>query len=173
MKTISEKYLIEQKRLHQLYNYGTASISHAPNVIEILKNNGLKSICDYGAGKMNLKKAIYENGYKNFEYFPYDPVFPEYGRPSTAELICCIDVMEHIEEEFVENVLDEIQSITLNLVYFAIATSPAKKILSDGRNVHITLKPERWWLKKLCTRFDIKVLQQIIGGFIVICKKIE
>jgi hypothetical protein len=174
MKTISEKYLSEQKRLHELYNnYGTASISHAPNIIEILKNNNLKSICDYGAGKMNLKKAMHENGYKNFEYFPYDPVFPEYGKPSMSELVCCIDVMEHIEEEFIENVLNEIRDITINLAYFSIATTPAKKILSDGRNAHITLKPERWWLIKLCSRFDIKVLQQTRNGFIVICKKIE
>ena len=173
MNTISTEYLSEQKRLHEIYNYGTASIHHAPNVIKILKQNNLKSICDYGAGQMNLKKTLDKNGFKNYDYFPYDPVFPEYGPPKKADLICCIDVMEHVEEEYVDNVLDEIQKITLNLVYFSIAQAPAGKTLSDGRNAHITLKPERWWLTKLCPRFDIKLLQQFGNdAFLLICKKI-
>jgi len=33
---ISNNYLEEQKRLHELYNYGTASIFHAPNIKKIL-----------------------------------------------------------------------------------------------------------------------------------------
>jgi len=172
MNTISHEYLSEQKRLHEMDNYGTASISHAPFIIQILKEKNLTSICDYGAGKMNLKKTIDEKGYENYEYFPYDPVFPEYGPPKKADLICCIDVMEHVEEEYVDNVLDEIQNITLKFVYLTIATKPANKKLSDGRNAHITLKPERWWLTKLCPRFDIKLLQQAGDGFLVICKKI-
>jgi len=54
MNTISQEYLSEQKRLHEMDNYGTASISHAPFVIQILKEKNLTSICDYGAGMRTL-----------------------------------------------------------------------------------------------------------------------
>lgn len=172
MITISKEYLLEQKRLHEIYSYGNSSLSHVPVVVRILKQYNLKSICDYGAGQMNLKKGIDMKGYKNYDYFPYDPVFPEYGPPKKADLICCIGVMEHVEEQYVDNVLDEMQKIALKLAYLHIGTTPAKKKLSDGRNAHITVKPERWWLTKLCSRFDIKQLQPAGKGFSVICQKI-
>ena len=39
--------------------------------------------------------------------------------------------MEHIEEEYLDEILIEISQITMKLCYFSIATVPAKKILSD------------------------------------------
>ena len=58
MNTISQEYLSEQKRLHEMDNYGTASISHAPFVIQILKEKVL--VESYGCnllhiGPMNVK----------------------------------------------------------------------------------------------------------------------
>ena len=72
-------------------------------------------------------------GCKKFNYYPYDPVFPEY-EPVASELVCCIDVMEHIEEIYLSNVLDQLKKITLKACYFSIASQPAKKELSDGTN---------------------------------------
>jgi len=172
-KYISDEYLNTQIDLHQNSNYGTASISHAPNIKEILIDTGIKTLSDYGAGKKNLQKALYEIDHSDFQYFPYDPVFPEYGDPKPAELVCCIDVMEHIEEMYLERILDELKSITLNLCYFSIATIPAKKILQNGQNAHLIQKPSRWWLPKLCERFHIQFLKLTKGGFIVLCKSIK
>ena len=80
----------------------------APLVKKIFNDSKFKSISDYGAGKKNLEKALKELGLKNFDYFPYDPVFPDYGKPKPADLVCCIDVLEHIEEEFLFNILDDL-----------------------------------------------------------------
>lgn len=172
-KNISDLYLKEQKRLHSHYNYGTASNSHASNIKQILIETGFNTLSDYGAGKKNLQKKLNEDGFNNFQYFPYDPVFPEYGDPVAAELVCCIDVMEHIEENYLDSVLNEIKSITLNLCYFSIASIPAKKQLSDGRNAHLIQKPSRWWLPKLCDRFHIQYVKLTKGGFITVCKSLE
>ena len=170
---ISDSYLLEQKRLHEINNsYGVASLTHVQTIKNLMTEAKLNSLCDYGAGKKNLQKGLIEKGFKDFEYYPYDPVFPEYGKPKKAELICCIDVMEHIEEEFLENVLDEIFQITLKFCYFSIATIPAKKILTDGRNAHIIQQPSRWWLLKLCRLFNIEFLKNTRSGFIVLCKAI-
>ena len=76
-------------------------------------------------------------GLKNFDYYPYDPVFPEYGPPKKADIVCCIDVLEHVEEEYLTNVLDELKKITMKLGFFTIATEPADKFLKDGRNAHL------------------------------------
>ena len=169
---ISNSYLEEQKRLHEVYNYGTASIFHAPNIKKILEENNIANLADYGAGKKNLQKELIKLGCKNFNYFPYDPVFPEYGNPVASELVCCIDVMEHIEETYLNNVLDDIKKITLNICYFSIASVPAKKELSDGTNAHLIQKPSRWWLPKLCERFQIQFMSLTKSGFIVICRSL-
>ena len=172
IKRISDKYLEEQKILHQKGNYGIASLGHAQTIKNLMIEANFKTLCDYGAGKKNLQKGLIDLGFSEFEYFPFDPVFPEYGVPKKAELVCCIDVMEHIEEEFLDDIINEISQLTLKFCYFSIATVPAKKVLSNGSNAHIIQKPSRWWLLKLCKLFNIEFLKNTKSGFIVICKSL-
>ena len=173
-KKISENYLKEQRRLHKVNNnYGSASLAHIQTIKNLMTETNTRTLSDYGAGKKNLYKGLLDLGHSNFEYFAYDPVFPEYGLPKKAELVCCIDVMEHIELEFLDDILDEIKDITLRFCYFSIATIPAKKVLSDGRNAHIIQQPSRWWLLKLCKLFNIEFLKNTSSGFIVLCKSLN
>jgi hypothetical protein len=171
LKNISQKYLETQKELHKDPNYGIASLMMAPFVKKIFEYSNFISISDYGAGKKNLEKKLIELGLKNFEYYPYDPAFPEYGLPKKADIICCIDVLEHIEEEYLLNVLDELKSIIIKLGFFTIATKPADKFLKDGRNARLIQKPASWWLPLMCSRFEIEFLQNIPLGFLLIVKK--
>ena len=161
IEVISKEYLDLQKELHLRSDYGTASLGIAPEVKKIFEENKLTSISDYGAGKCNLQKKLIQLGLKDFDYFPYDPVFPEYGSPKKANLVCCIDVLEHIEESFIENVINELRNITDKLAYFTIALKPAGKILKDGRNAHILLKPEDWWLNLIKTKFKFVEIDKI------------
>ena len=156
IEVISKEYLDLQKELHLRSDYGTASLGIAPEVKKIFEENKLTSISDYGAGKCNLQKKLIQLGLKDFDYFPYDPVFPEYGSPKKADLVCCIDVLEHIEESFIENVINELRNITDKLAYFTIALKPAGKILKDGRNAHILLRSEDWWLNLIKSKFNFK-----------------
>ena len=91
---ITPDYLAEQQKLHANPDYGVASLAFAPIVAQLIRDNGWRSVSDYGAGKKRLQQGLPE-----VEYFPYDPVFPEYGEPKPADLVCCIDVLEHIEPE--------------------------------------------------------------------------
>src|SRR6185312_8830330 len=109
---ISEEYRALQIELHENPNYGVASIGYAPFVKQTLELSGAKSLSDYGAGKQNLWKALTKLGVQGVKYFPYDPAFPEYGPPKPGDLVCCIDVLEHIEPEFVESVLLDLSEIT-------------------------------------------------------------
>ncbi len=165
---ISEGYRLLQQELHQNPNYGVASIGYAPFVKQTLELCGARSLSDYGAGKQNLWKALTRLGVKGVEYFPYDPAFPEYGPPKPADLVCCIDVLEHIEPAFLESVLLDLSRITKQFGFLSIATVPAGKTLPDGRNAHLIQEPSSWWLPKLCRYFEIAQLGRHPQGFWVI-----
>ena len=164
---ISEAYRRQQQDLHRNPNYGVASLTFAPVVRQVAEQVGARSICDYGAGKQNLRIALEAGGFTT-DYRPYDPAFPEYGRPQSADLICCIDVLEHVEPELLDNVLDELAELTVKHGFFSIHTGAAQKVLSDGRNAHLIQEPSSWWLPRLCARFEIENLRPAPGGFVVV-----
>jgi len=163
---ISVDYLEQQKTLHQNPNYGVASLSFAPIVADLIRQIDAKSISDYGAGKKNLLVGLNKNGISGIDYYPYDPVFPEYGPPKTADLVCCIDVLEHIEPNLIDNVISDLAKITVNIGFFSIHMGPAGKFLTDGRNAHLIQKPTSWWLPKISKHFDVLHLQshQMMGN---------
>ena len=166
--TISAEYCEQQIELHKNPNYGVASLHFAPIVLKLAEQFEVKSISDYGAGKRNLQKKIKELSHSKFKYYPYDPAFPAYGDPKEADLVCCIDVLEHIEPFYLNAVLVELAKITVKYGFFTIHTGPAVKQLSDGRNAHLIQKPASWWLPHLCNHFEIKHLQGSPGGFWVV-----
>lgn len=175
--TISAEYLEQQKLLHQNPNYGVASLSFAPIVADFINQTGVRSVSDYGAGKKNLLVGLKNAGINDVEYYPYDPAFEEYGEPCSADLVCCIDVLEHIEPEMLEHVLLDLSKITLKFGFFSIHMGPAAKILSDGRNAHLIQEPSSWWLPKLTKYFEILHLQthQMMGNgiWIIVQPKLD
>ena len=175
--TISDEYLEQQKLLHQNPNYGIASLSFAPIVADFIRQTGVRSVSDYGAGKKNLFIGLKNAGIDLIEYYPYDPAFEEYGPPCSADLVCCIDVLEHIEPDKLEEVLIELSNITVAFGFFSIHMGPAGKILSDGRNAHLIQEPSSWWLPRLAKYFEILHLQshQMMGDgiWIVVRPKLD
>ena len=163
-KSISEDYLQQQQKLHENPDYGSASITFAPIVADFIRHTGCKSVSDYGAGKKRLLEGLKTMGIEPSEYFPYDPVFPEYGEPKAADLVCCIDVLEHIEPEYVDSVIFELSTITKCFGFYSIHMGPANKTLLDGRNAHLIQKPTSWWLPKLVAYFEIMHLQSYADG---------
>lgn len=154
--TISDAYLRMQQKLHELPNYGIASLAFAHVVADVIREGKIKSVTDYGAGKQNLLKGLEKEGVTGFAYAPYDPAFPEYGLPRPSELVCCIDVLEHIEPELLENVIKELASLTQRFGFFSIHLGPAGKVLEDGRNAHLIQQPKEWWLTQLNPYFEVR-----------------
>lgn len=160
---ISPEYLKLQENLHEIPNYGYANNFYFGVVKELLEKIDVKSICDYGAGKRGLENNLKKIGY-NGEYHPYDPVFPEYGDPVSSDLLCCIDVLEHVEIDCLDDVLDDLKNLTRRFGFFCISTRPAKKILSDGRNAHLIQAPISWWMLKICERFELESFNKIVDN---------
>lgn len=176
MITITDNYIKLQQKLHENPNYGIASISFAPVICNIIKSFKIKTLSDYGAGKQNLIKALISNGIILDGYYPYDPAFPNYGSPKSADLICCIDVLEHIEPDYIDNVIKELYGLVDYIGFISIHMGPAGKFLEDGRNAHLIQKPTSWWLNKFIKYFDILNLSthNINGnGFSMIIKRCE
>ena len=102
----------------------------------------------------------------------YDPVVPEWaGEPEPHDLVFCGDVMEHVEPECVAPVVDHIASLTNRLAIFTICMVPSKKMLPDGRNAHICLRHEDWWLSHLRRRFIVTEAQRDGTNLIAVCTK--
>lgn len=174
-QTISSNYLKLQQELHQNPSYGVASLSFAPIVADLIRQANVQSVSDYGAGKKRLLEGLMKAGVIPEKYLPFDPVFPEYGSPQEADLVCCIDVLEHVEPESLEAVLEELASITVGLGFFSIHIGPAAKVLSDGRNAHLIQQPSSWWLPRICQYFNILHLtsHEMMGkGFWMIVRRI-
>jgi len=117
-ETISSEYRAMQQEMHRNPNYGVASLSFAPIVAELVKHSAIRSISDYGAGKCNLRRGLGECGIRDIEYLPYDPAFPEYGLPMPADLVCCIDVLEHVEEEHLGTCSQSLHALPTGSVSF-------------------------------------------------------
>lgn len=158
---ITEKYKQLNEQLHKENpEYGSNAQRWVTIISEIIKIHKVKTILDYGCGKGGLKIAI---GDMVRTYVNYDPCIAEFNVIPTGkfDLIVCVDVMEHIEEECTDNVLNDIFNYAGKLVFFNIASQPAKKKFSDGTNTHINLKSEREWLRILQKWFNFINVQQI------------
>ena len=157
-KIISDEYLKEQEILHAdtKKKYGVESTRRAPEVALIAKKLGCKSILDYGAGKQRLKSSLNYYGYKG-KYTAYDPAITEIKNIPKGfyDLLVSIDVLEHIEPDFLDNVLDEMKENLSVYGFFTISTVPAGKVLSDGRNAHLIQEEFDWWKPKIEFRWDI------------------
>ncbi len=158
-QTITAEYRRLQQELHCNPAYGVASVAFAPLVATICQLNAIREIADYGAGKQRLRPALEDNGVILEAYHPYDPAFPEAGEPTTAPLVCCIDVLEHVEPACLEAVLQELAGLVSQLAFVTIHTGPALKQLADGRNAHLIQAPPSWWLPKICRVLEVLHLE--------------
>ena len=152
---ISEDYRAQQQELHRNAHYGVASSQYAPWVAQVIADYGVTELLDYGAGKGRLGEALFISGFTG-DYRPYDPAMPYWAdEPRPAEMVACIDVLEHIEPDLLDDVLDDLQRVTCRVGAFTVHTGPAKKVLPDGRNAHLTQRPAAWWKEQLARRFNV------------------
>ena len=125
-------------------------------------------LLDYGCGhNLSLQKNLKPQ--REFRYQCYDPGVKEYADdPIPAQMVACIDVLEHIEPSCLEDVLDHLESLTEQVLFATVHMGPANKTLPDGRNAHLIQQPCQWWLPLLMERFDLQGFQMRHNGFEVV-----
>lgn len=152
-QTISDDYRALNRELHAHGRpYGVGSYRWADMVLSLRDETKSDTVLDYGCGKGKLKEALADPEWMR----EYDPAIDgKDGPPEKADLVICTDVLEHIEPEFLNNVLDDIARLSERAVFLVIATQPAEKTLADGRNAHLSLHDAEWWRRKLSDKFFI------------------
>ena len=125
-----------------------------------------RDVLDYGCGRRTLEKQL------GFAIRNYDPCIPGLDEPAPpADVVVCTDVLEHIEPELLDNVLDDLQRVTIGVGVFTVHTGAAGKVLLDGRNAHLIQQPPSWWLPKFMERFELNTFCRTPGGFYVVVEQ--
>jgi len=129
-----------------------------------------KSILDIGCGRGRLIKVLSRLGLdthgvdfskncldpditENYPHRFHNQCLWEMDLNRVFDLGLCIDVMEHIPETKVMDVLHQIQ-IHCSIVIFRIANYPSNSL---GHELHLTLKPAAWWLAHIAAN----------GGYVI------
>lgn len=149
---ISQEYMELNAKLHASNAaYGTSGSLYTKDVLWTYTALRASNILDYGAGKGLLKKSLPEE----IDVREYDPAISAISaRPERADLVTCTDVLEHIEPEYLAEVLEDINGLAIKGVFLTVACRPAKKMLEDGRNAHLIVERPMWWINKLSACFS-------------------
>lgn len=150
--TISENYRDLNSQLHAANKgFGTSGQKWATAVQFLHKKFKINSILDYGCGKQTLGAAL-----PNLNIVGYDPAIPELSKkPTPADLVVCGDVLEHVEPEYIDMVIEDLDKLSNKITFIVLSTRAAKKILQDGRNAHLIIEKPEWWINKFETKFEI------------------
>jgi predicted O-methyltransferase YrrM len=150
----SYAYIVGQRAMHEAYpSYGRTAAKWGARARSLVERYRPATILDYGCGKGALKAQL--NGFEG-RLEEYDPGIEGKGAPpAPADLVFCIDVLEHIEPEHLRAVLNHIRSLTRQAVFFTIATREARKCLPDGRNTHLILKSAGEWERLVSQHFGV------------------
>jgi len=158
-KLISKKYFKMNHQLHESKtNYGKSTVKYKDIILNLINKYNFKTMIDYGCGKQSAKSFLPDY----IKYIPYDPAFEEINKlPEPEDFLICTDVLEHIEPEFLDNVLKTINEKTKKICFLTIALRSASKILSDGRNAHLIVENRLFWLKKINNNFtNYKIINE-------------
>lgn len=164
--TLSESYRKLNAELHEREPmYGTTGRRFVDHVRTLAKEQGARSILDYGCGKRDLWAALKDE----FDVRNYDPAIACLDDPpEPADLVACIDVLEHVEPEYLKAVLSDLTRVTRMIAFITIATRPSGKVLADGTNPHRIIENSTWWLNQLALHFRIVKASYVDSGLEVV-----
>lgn len=146
------------QRLHQQGKFPGLSIrAYIPQITELVMASGAKTLLDYGCGTgLQYTEECY-HVFWNIMPTLYDPAVPAYSQRPTGQFdgVICTDVLEHIPENELDAVVQDLVQFSKMWCFVSVCCRPAKanKNLPDGRNAHVTIRPESWWREKLGKAF--------------------
>jgi hypothetical protein len=142
---ISESYKELNRQLHEQNLYGVSGW-FTRDIVRQISDSGRLPILDYGCGKRTLSKALGPA----YRVTDYDPCIEGLDTPPEPHpIVVCGDVLEHVEPEFVDDVLKDLRRLCTDVGFFVITFEESSRILPDGRNAHLSQHPIDWWLNKL------------------------
>lgn len=158
-KNLSDEYknLLRWEHQNTPGKWGHTANRMVEVILHYVDSVNLTEILDYGSGHGGFGIAV-KNKYGNTKYsvYEYEPSDNQKSEmPLPRDFVICIDVLEHVEPEYLSNVLDDLQRVVLKYGYFTISCRRATKILKDGRNAHLIVESPEWWRRHIECRFNI------------------
>jgi len=158
-KFYSEEYLAMLRNEHSKGEWGLRGGGMYKKIHKLLTQYNTTTFLDYGCGHGSLRKALEKDFSGIYNVIEYDPGIVEKSNiPEPCDFVTCIDVLEHIEEQYVDNVLDDLKRVTSNILYLTVSTREANRVLRGkgyALNAHVTVRPPHWWMEKIQSRFNI------------------
>ena len=150
MLLITEEYRELNRKLHaSREDYGARGGRFSDAVVSIAQVYNTRDVLDYGCGKGHLRRSL-----PMIDVKEYDPaVEGKEEKPGRADIVCCFDVLEHVEPDKLTYVLAHLFELSKKALLMSVATRPAVKFLEDGRNAHLIVEPPIWWLNQFAV-FD-------------------
>jgi FkbM family methyltransferase len=152
---------------------GNSLPRHIGRIKRLIDATGARTILDYGSGKglqYRPQKVLAEGKHVAdgiAEYWDvdevrcYDPGYAPYSELPDGKFdgVVCTDVLEHLPEEDLDWILNEIVGFADRFVYLNVACFPARKTLPNGENAHATVRAPDWWAARLRTHLEGKNLE--------------
>ena len=146
------KYLQLQRWMPQ---YGASN--HGKDATPYVLNKSPQFVVDFGCGRNNFIENLKSNGVEGVGVdFVYDEAYiksPMHKAPledNCADFITAFDSLEHLLPQEVGSVFNEMCRIAKpRAAYiFSISYVPSN-IVVHRQNLHPTVKPESWWIKRI------------------------
>jgi ubiquinone/menaquinone biosynthesis C-methylase UbiE len=74
---------------------------------------------------------------------------------NSIDIITSFDCLEHCLEDDIDVIFDEMHRVVKNMCIFSIAYRQSGEN-TNGMVLHMTVKPESWWMEKLSKNFIVK-----------------
>ena len=121
------------------------------HLLPLFRRFGVTSLLDYGCGGSDYDRPGFsEDGRSARQFFGLtriDRFEPARGldqrRP--ADAVVCFDVLEHVFLADLPATVRELFSLAGRLLAVNVACYPARALLPNGENAHVTVRPPLWW----------------------------
>ena len=141
--------------------WGKSLKEHIDPIARLVRDYAARSILDYGSGKAQRYEPLPgEPADSRFKSMPawgtakvtcYDPAYEPFAGPIEDKYdgVICTDVVEHVADDDIPWILDELFRHARCFVYVVAACYRAGKTLPNGENAHVTLQPPSWWREQM------------------------
>lgn len=138
---------------------GASLRPHIARIRRVIEETGARTVLDYGAGKGHQYRPqpiVVDGAHvadSVAEYWDldelrcYDPGYPPHAVLPEGRFdgVVSTDVLEHCPEEDLPWIVDEILGFATRFAYLNVACFAAQKVLPNGENAHVTIRPPHWW----------------------------
>lgn len=116
----------------------------------LLAQHEVRSLLDFGCGGSDYLAAGFSDEMNAKDFFGLEQVHlyePARGidQRQRCDAVFCFDVLEHIFVTDVPRIIRELFSYAGKLLVINVACYPARALLPNGENAHITVRQPLWW----------------------------